>query len=160
MDGREEKTVRRLLPTDADGGIDLTAIADAVGRGAFADGDYDLSAVLASGSRYAAYLASWWPDAQSYASGMIGQELSSGALAKDVEQAGMGLSNPRRPRPTCSRPTSSARSPRPTPAGPARRARRTSAVPSTCDVSGRSSDGTVDPHGDHPITACATDRPA
>jgi len=91
------KTVRRLLPTDMDGGIlngNLTAIVDAVGRGSFDDGKYDLGTFIASGSRHGSYLASWWADAQGYASGTIGQAPSNGALAKDVEQAGMGLSNP------------------------------------------------------------------
>jgi hypothetical protein len=86
------KTVRRLLPTDVDGGIlngKLTAIVGAVGRGSFDDGNYDLSTFLASGSRHAAFLASWWPDVQSYVSGTVGRA----ALAKDVEQAGMGFSN-------------------------------------------------------------------
>ena len=95
--GALAKTVRRLLPTDGDGGIlngNLTAIVDAVGRGSFEDGNYDLGPFLASGSRHAAFLAAWWPEAQSYASGTIGQAPTSGALAKDVEQAGMGLSNP------------------------------------------------------------------
>ena len=78
--GALAKTVRRPLPNDVDGGIlngNLTAIVDAVGRGSFDDGHYDLSrflasrsrnaAYLASRSRHAAYLASWRPDAQSYA---------------------------------------------------------------------------------------------
>ena len=78
--GALAKTVRRLLPTDVDGGIlngSLTAIADAVGRVSFDDGNYDLSTFLASGSRHAAFLASWWRDAQSYASGTVGQAPSS-----------------------------------------------------------------------------------
>jgi len=91
------KTVRRLLPTDVDDGIlngNLTAVADAIGRGSFDEGNYDLGPFIASGSRHATYLASWWAEAQGQASGTIGQAPSSGALAKDVEQAGMGLSNP------------------------------------------------------------------
>jgi hypothetical protein len=95
--GALAKTVRRLLPTDADSGIlngSLTAIVDAVGPGSFDDGKYDLGTFIASGSRHGSCLASWWAEAQGYASGTIGQAPSSGALAKDVEQAGMGLSNP------------------------------------------------------------------
>jgi hypothetical protein len=60
----------------------------------FDDGNYDLGPFIASGSCYGSYLASWWADAQGYASGTIGQAQSNGALAKDIEQAGMGLSNP------------------------------------------------------------------
>ena len=91
------KTVRRLLPTDVDGGIlngNLTAIANAVGHGSFDGDNYDLGPFLASGSRHARFLTAWWAEAQGQASGTIGQAPKSGALATDVEQAGKGLSNP------------------------------------------------------------------
>jgi hypothetical protein len=61
------KTVRRLLPSDEDSGIlgkgQSTALADAVGQGSFKDGNYDLAPFMASGSRHAGYLATWWAEA-------------------------------------------------------------------------------------------------
>jgi hypothetical protein len=102
------KTVRRLLPSDDDSGIlgkgQITALADAVGQGSFKDGNYDLAPFMASGSRHAGYLATWWAEAQGFASGTIGQAPSSGALAKDDEQAGMGFSNPPNALPASSSP--------------------------------------------------------
>ena len=87
--GALAQTIQRAAPDDGDGGIPNEPHGDSRrGRGSFDDGNYDLSPFLASGSRHAAFLASWWRDAQSYASGTVGQAPSSGAFAKDVEQAG------------------------------------------------------------------------